>query len=126
MLPPPVLDLQNEVPGGIEHRLDRVLTLAGVDEAGGEELAGIRILEADLAAVLAGDDPETSGPDEVGLEPLATLVAAAGGAGRDFVNGDFPDDQESVLESLVFLNRHRPCRRNVEEELVLGFSDEES
>lgn len=77
------------------------------DEAGSKELAGIGILEADLAAVLAGDDSEATGPDKVGLQPLAALVAAAGGTRRDFVNGYFPNHQESVFKCFVFLKRHR-------------------
>lgn len=97
--------------------------MAREDEAGGEELAGIGILEADLAAVLAGNDSEATGPDKVRLKPLAALVAAAGGARGNFVNGDFPDHQECVLEGFVFVKRHRFGWRNVEGELslALGF-----
>ena len=63
---------------------------------------------ADLAANVAGDDAEAARPDLVGLEPLAALVAAAGGAGRDLVDGDFADDEEGVLEGLlVVVVRHR-------------------
>lgn len=109
VLPPAVLDPEHEVAGGVEDGLDGALPLAREDEAGGEELAGARILEPDLAAVLAGDDAEAAGPDLVGLEPLAALVAAGGGARRDLVDGDFPDDEEGVLEGLLVvfdLERH--------------------
>ncbi|KAH7837669.1 hypothetical protein Vadar_016492 [Vaccinium darrowii] len=50
-----ILDLQHEVPQRVENGLDRVLPVARVDEAGGEEIlaGGIRILEADLATITA-------------------------------------------------------------------------
>lgn len=102
-----VLDLKHEVTRRVQHGLDGALALAGVDEAGGEQIAGVRILESDLAPVLAGDDPEPTRPDLVGLEPLAALVATRGGPGRDFVDGDFTDYQEGVLERLLLLERHR-------------------
>lgn len=108
VLSPSVLDLEHEVPGRIEHGLDGGVTLAREDEAGGEKLAGGGIFQADLAAVLAGDDAEAAGPDLVGLEPLAALVAAAGGARGDFVDGDLANHQEGVLERLLLLlERHR-------------------
>lgn len=103
VLPLAVLDPEHKVAGRVEDGLDGALPLARVDEAGGEELAGARILEADLAAVLAGDDAEAAGPDLIGLEPLAALVAAGGGAGRDLEDGDFADDKEGVLESFVIV-----------------------
>lgn len=108
VLPAAILDPEHEVARGIEDGLDGGVALAGIDEAGGEEIAGIGVLEADLAAGVAGDDAEAAGPDLVGLEPLAALVAAAGGAGRDLVDGDFADDEEGVLEGLlVVVVRHR-------------------
>lgn len=110
MLPPPVLDPQNKIPGRVEHGLDGGLALAGVDEAGGEEFlseGGAGVLEADLAAVVTGDDAEAAGPDLVGLKPLAALVAARCGPGRDLEDGDLADDEESVLERFfVFFDRH--------------------
>ena len=116
MLPTPVLDLEHEVSRGIEARLDGCVALARVDEAGGEEVAGARVLEADLAAVAAGHDADPAGPDLVGLEPLAALVATGGGARRDLVDGDLAHHQECVLEGLLFLHlkRHRFGERESE------------
>ncbi|KAH7866701.1 hypothetical protein Vadar_027869 [Vaccinium darrowii] len=50
-----ILDLQHGVPRRVENGLDRVLPVAGVDEAGSEEIlaGGVRILEADLATITA-------------------------------------------------------------------------
>lgn len=111
VLTPAILDPENEVPGGIEDGLDGDLALAGVDKAGGEEVTRIGILEADLTAGMAGDDAETTGPDLVGLEPVAALVAAAGGAGRDLEDGDLADHQEGVLEGLVVVVERGGHRR---------------
>lgn len=93
MLPPAVLDLQHKISRRVENRFDRILSLTGVNEAGGEEFlgGGVGILEADLAAVVAGDDAEAAGPDLVGLEPLAALVPAGSGSGRDLEYGYFAD-----------------------------------
>lgn len=102
-----VLDFQHEVAGGVEDGLHGGLALAREDEAGGEELAGVRILETDLAAVLAGDDAEAARPDLVGLQPLAALVAAGGGPRRDFVDGHFADHKQRVLERFLVVVRHR-------------------
>nr|GME16156.1 kinetochore protein Nuf2-like isoform X1 [Ipomoea batatas] len=103
-----VLDLQHEVPGRVENRLDGALPLARMHEASSEELAGVGILEPDLAAFLAGHHAEPAGPDLVGLKPLAALVAAAGGARRDFENRHLTHHQERVLERLLVLfKRHR-------------------
>lgn len=107
MLPLPVLDLQNEIPRRVEHGLHRALPLAGENEAGGEELAGGGIFEADLAAVAARDDAEAAGPDLVGLEPLAALVAATCGPGRDLVDGNLAHDEKGVLEGFFFIAEYR-------------------
>lgn len=112
VLPAAVLDPEHEVAGGVEDGLDGALPLPREDEAGGEELAGPGVLEADLAAVLAGDDAEAAGPDLVGLEPLAALVPAGGGARRDLVHGYLPDDEERVLQRLlVVLGLEGHCSR---------------
>lgn len=86
VLPPAVLDAEHEVAGGVEHGLDGALPLPGQHEAGGEELPRGRVLEPDLAAVTAGHHAEAARPDLVRLQPLAALVAAAGGARRDLVH----------------------------------------
>lgn len=107
VLPTPVLDLQHKIPGRVEHRLHRALTLAGEHEAGGEELAGVGVLEPDLAAVAARHDAEAAGPDLVGLQPLAALVTSAGGSRRDLVHRHLAHHQERVLERLLVVD----CRR---------------
>lgn len=101
VLPPAILDPQHEVPGGVEGGFDGGVAVAGGDEAGGEEGTGGGVLESDLGSGAAGDNSEAAGPDLIGLEPVAALVAAGGGAGRDLEDGDLADDEESVLEGLI-------------------------
>ena len=97
----PVLDLQHEIARRVEDCLNRGFSAAGVDEAGSKKIAGVGVLKADLAAELAGNDPETAGPDLVRLKPLAALVGAGSGARRDLVDGDLADDEKGVLEGVV-------------------------
>lgn len=101
MLTSAILDLKHKVAARIKRRLDRLIAEARVDEAGGEEIAGDRIFEANFGARFAGDDAETTGPDLIGLEPFAALVTAGGGARGDLEDGDLADDEESVLEGVV-------------------------
>jgi len=107
VLPPTVLDAEHEVAGGVEHGLDGALPLAGQHEACGEELTRGRVLEPDLAAVAAGHHAEAAGPDLVRLQPLAALVAAAGGARRDLVHRHLAHHQQRVLEGLLLLHQRR-------------------
>ena len=65
VLPTPVVDPEHEIPRRIERRLDGVLSPGGIHETRREQIAGARVLEADLASVLAGDDAEPAGPDLV-------------------------------------------------------------
>ncbi|KAM1380064.1 hypothetical protein ACFX2I_021850 [Malus domestica] len=61
-VPPRILSDEGVLPGAIldlEH------------EVGGEQLAGVRILQPDLAVDLARHDPKLTRPDLIGLEPLA-------------------------------------------------------
>lgn len=92
MLPSPILDLKHEIPGRIEHSLDRILPLAGMNKARREKITGVRIFQPDLTSVLTRHHPQPTGPDLVGLQPFAAFVAAGGGARRDFVHGDLADD----------------------------------
>ncbi|CAI0434481.1 unnamed protein product [Linum tenue] len=97
VLPRAVLDLEHEVARRVQHRLHRRLPLPRRDEAGGEQIPRVRILQPDLAPVLARNDPEPARPDLVRLQPLAALVTPGGGARRDF----------GVLERVfVLLERH--------------------
>lgn len=102
-----VLDLEHEVAGRIEHGLDGVLALPEADEASSEELPGAGVLQPDLAAVSARDHPEAAGPDLVGLQPLAALVAAARATRRDLVHRHLPHHQQRVLERLLLLDHRR-------------------
>ncbi|RDX94042.1 hypothetical protein CR513_23618, partial [Mucuna pruriens] len=119
-----VFDLEDEVARRVEDRFHRVLALAGEHEARGEELAGVRILQSDLAAVPARHDADPTRPDLVGLEPLAALVAAGGSARRDLKHGDLTHNQERVLERLLLLllERHRFRGGNLSLSLSLSLS----
>lgn len=99
---PAVLDLEDEVSGRVEDGLDGALAwLARVDEAGGKKIPRRRVLEADLAAGLAGHDAEAPRPDLVGLEPLPTLETPGGRPGRNFIYGDLADDEKGLLQGLL-------------------------
>lgn len=108
MFPSTVLDFQDKVPRRVKGRLDGVLSLTGVNETSSEKLSGVGILKSDLASGVTRNNPETTRPDLVGLQPFSALVAAAGGPRWDFVNGDLSYHQEGVLEGFfVVLKRHR-------------------
>lgn len=108
VLTPTILDLQNEVSRRVKNGLDGVLPLTRVNKTSSEEFAGVGIFQPDLTSVLAGHNPKAAGPDLIGLQPLAALVAAGCGSRRDFVDGNLTNDKESVLEGLlVLLKRHR-------------------
>ncbi|KAF2620853.1 hypothetical protein F2Q68_00038231 [Brassica cretica] len=97
VLPTPVVDPEHKIP----RRLHGVLSPPGIHEASREQIAGVRILEADLASVLARHDAEPAGPDLIGLEPFAAFVSAGCGSRRDLVDGDLAHHEECVLECLV-------------------------
>lgn len=107
VLPRPVLDPEHEVAGRVERRLDGLVPLPWHHAARGEELPRVGVLEPDLAPLAARHHAEAARPDLVGLQPLAALVAAAGGPGRDLVDGDLAGHKEGVLEGVLLLERGR-------------------
>lgn len=78
-----------------------MIAKARINEASGEKIAGNRIFEANFSARFAGNDAKTTGPDLIGLEPFAALVAAGGGARGDLVDGNFANYEECVFEGVV-------------------------
>lgn len=99
-----VLYAEDKVTGGIERRLNSGVAVSREDKACGEEFTGRGVLEADFAAVAAGDDAETSSPDPVGLEPLAALVSATGAAWGNLVDSNLANDEEGVLHRLLLID----------------------
>lgn len=113
-----VLDFENEVAGGVEGGFYGALALARKDEAGSEEFPGSGILEANLAAVAAGDDPEAARPDLVGLQPFPAFVPAASASRWDLVHYHFAHHQQRVFERFLILTIRRrrfntPRRRHI-------------
>lgn len=107
MLPCAVLYPEYEVPRRIKNRLHRALPSPRLHEASCEQLPCVRVLQTDLAPILARNDPESARPNPIGLQPLPALVPTRRRPGTDLIDRHLAHHQQRVFQGLLFLKRHR-------------------